>query len=669
MIIKEDTHRQPRVFRNRSLDYANRNTRLLLGKFSAKALRGLHRGRATPEKGKVAGRDRPLEHVIEEKEKSQSEGGRVRNDDSFSSLPSTHASRDPFLNDDVPIEISRLEVREDRPRATSVKKEDEANWTKNIVGESLVKANLDVGSPPASLSSTSTLRKRSSLWKRTYDPDSEFQSRHERLILKAVSLSEAAVKEKSVVAAQQLGSIVAAQAGELDEVLGEVEKKVVHARVVAEHLPSTRDVRFETLLYGGEGAGGDGRDNMAKAEAEKMFLELQWTEKVWDVEAMVAEKRFKNCVHTIEKLNRDGINESASPRTLGRYQNIVQQLVVELSRCCTQGGGETAGIFAPLLARVGMAEHARRVVLRSAEAELIAELQAVTAPENEVMPRTVSLLLDKTLEMFKRTHVVYSQISQGGSQNSSYFVAWVVEQSDKIYAGFVSPILTKMRKADPVMILETIEAARHRKVHEEARLQRDGESLVALLETRITTHIRKELDGPISDVERQLVERARVYASAIPRNWKEGPYQSGKAVCDELNILSRGFEGALMNLDEETDVLIGNLFARLALEYCTNVLETGVRAAAEDNKLTTNAVQEGVRETFLEIAKTVTRVHQRYGKIPLLDRVVGVLTSANLGEVRMLLSEVASRRTLSPSVAVSAPNLSALGDISCYSEW
>lgn len=76
------------------------------------------------------------------------------------------------------------------------------------------------------------------------------------------------------------------------------------------------------------------------AEAERIFLKLQWTERVWNVEAVVAEKVFKECLHALEKLNRDGINESAPLRVIGRYQNIVQKLVTEWRRCYTQGNGE-----------------------------------------------------------------------------------------------------------------------------------------------------------------------------------------------------------------------------------------------------------------------------------------------------------------------------------------
>lgn len=661
---KSSAHpRQPRVFRNRSLDYENRHNRPLLGLFSAKALRSFHRGRLTPDKLKLP-RDRPLVHHIRtEKPVEQAiEPAPARNDDSFSSLPSTHASKDPFLNDDVPIEISRLEAREDRPRAGPIavgRRDDDGPGLRS--GPTDVPFGLasrgEMSSPPASMSSTSTFRKRSSLWKRTYDPENEFQSIHERQILKAVALSEAAVKERSVAAAQQLARIVAMQVGELDLALAEVEKHVEFAGGVARALPSTRDARFEGLLYGDKEEGVEAGD---RVEAERVFLELQWTERVWDVEAMVIEKRFEESVAAVEKLNEDGIGESASPRTRGKFEGIVERLVKDIGEFCTRGGAATAAIYSPLLARVGMAEHAREVVLNAAESELMDILEEITGAGMEVMPRTVTIVLDRTLGMFQQTYAVYTRISDGGLPNSSFFVAWVVDMSDKVYAKFVSPILTKMRRADPVKILATIEAARYPRENQDGGFQRNGESLAALLVTRITTHLRKDLDGPIRDAERQLMERARVYASAIPGNWSEGPYQSGKAICDELNILCKGLEGALMNLDAETDILTGNLLVRLAMEYCTILLEMGSKAVAENDTLSTKEVQEGIWETFSMIGNTMLRLHEKYGRIPSLDRVADVLTSCDVDEVKVLYAEVAKVATKegpSPSVAVSSPFL------------
>lgn len=50
------------------------------------------------------------------------------------------------------------------------------------------------------------------------------------------------------------------------------------------------------------------------------------------------------------------------------------------------------------------------------------------------------------------------------------------------------------------------------------RLRSDEKSLMALLQTRRSTHTGKELSGLIGDIERQLVKRARAYLSASSRN-------------------------------------------------------------------------------------------------------------------------------------------------------
>lgn len=634
----DDTFKQPRVFRNRSLEYGQRRDRQLLSLFAGKALRPFHRTRGAPDKSR-ASHDRPLEPDAHDADRNPNGMPRARNDDSFSSLPSTHASRDPFLNDDVPIDISRMEGLEDRPRVNPRRETDEPHVH---VFEN--KATQERHSPPVSSSPTST-RKRGSLWKRKYDPHTEFQSDHERDILKAVSLSEASVKEQNVRAAESLMQIVDAQVSELDVVLADVDKSVERARIVAANLPSTRDPRFESYLHARDSSTEDADPSDVKGDPDDLFSDLQWTERVWDVEAQIVERRFEDAVTGIEKLQKDDIVTAASPRTYNKLQTLILQLVSEMSARCSQGGGEAASIYAPLLGRLGMADHARQVVLDSAEAELLSELRYITSNRQDVSPRTVNVILDKALTTFKYTYGIYMKIASTESTNSSSLVAWIAEQSDKIYSEFISPVLARMKKADPVTILAVIEAARHRHAHRNAPMQKDERSLIALLETRMTTHVRKDLDGPIRDAERQLMERARMYASAIPRNWRDGPYQSGKAVCDELNVLSRGLEGALMNLGPEADVLTANLLVRPALTYCTALLEMGTKAVGDDAELQLGDVQQGVFATFVLIGKAILRLHHKFGRIPMLQRVATVLSSPNLGEVRILQAEVFARRS------------------------
>lgn len=437
--------------------------------------------------------------------------------------------------------------------------------------------------------------------------------------------------------AKQFVDVVHAQIRGLSTAIADVARRVEDAKTLASDLPSSRDPNYAQLLYSDP----DG----LSSDAERVFLELHWTERVWDLEAMLAEKRYADAVTAIEKLQQDGV-AGGSPRIYGKLHALLIQAVSEMSSVCANGTTDAVGLFAPLLARLGMADHARLVVLASARAELVAELRTLSANSQELPPRLVNVILDKTLAIFRRTHAVHAQItSRSNASNSSSFVAWIVEQCDTVYADFVSPVLVRMRKADPVTILATIEAARRRKVFVEDPLQQDEKSLVALLEIRITTHIRKELDEPIREAERQLVERAQMYASAIPRNWKDGPYQSGKAVCDDLNVLSRRLEGALMNLGAEADMLTGNLLVRPALVYCTTLLEMGTKTVSEVESLSLANVQEGMFETFAIIGKALLRLHQKFGKIPMLERVSSALISPNLGEVRILQAQVLARRT------------------------
>lgn len=71
---------------------------------------------------------------------------------------------------------------------------------------------------------------------------------------------------------------------------------------------------------------------------------------------------------SIEKLQNEDIAVVTTPRTFGYFQNLILQLVSEMRAGFEQGGGEAAVTFAPLLGRLGMAYHARQVVLDSAQA-------------------------------------------------------------------------------------------------------------------------------------------------------------------------------------------------------------------------------------------------------------------------------------------------------------
>lgn len=627
--------RQPGVFRNRTLNYPTRprDHGNFLSIFSTKALR-LHR--RTPDKPHPSV-DRPL--VVAPSPDPLTL--RVRNEDSFSSLPSTHASRDPFLNDDVPVEISRKDGRHDRPR----RREDDIF----VRGLADARSNPDQ-SPPASLSSSGTLRKRCSLWKPSYDPQNEHHTPHERDILRAVALSEAAVKDRSVRAAHQLVALVDVQIHQLDDVVTAVHARVENARQVAETLPSTRDPPFQPLLH----TPGDLKKRLpsaAKADAERVFHELHWTERVWDLEGLLAEKRYEDGVATVEKLNADGVATSGSARTAGKFQSLSAQLVAEMSLCCAQGGSDKAAVFAPLLGRLGKASHARKVILDSAAADLISELKHITSVNPERTPRSVNIILDITLAIYRRAHDVYSKVSSRDSHDSSSFVAWLIEQTDIVYKEFVSPVLAKMDKADPVTILSTIEATRNRRLRHGG--PRSATSLVALLETRVTSHVKKDLESPIREAERQLVESAQKCASAIPDSWRDGPYESGKAMCDELNAVSKGLENSIMNLGAEADLLSGNLLVRPALIYCTTLLDIGTEAVVKDDALMSNDVQQGMFETVTIIGKTLLRLHQKFTNIPLLEKVAKVLTNPNLGEVRVLQAEMIPPGPSSPSSATS----------------
>lgn len=688
-IDKPQISAQPRVFRNRSADSATaavngRRDRQLLALLSGKALRTFHRARTGHDKLRPNIRDRPVSapplapnNTISptshqrENQNHQQQNHHNRSataDDSFLSLPSTHASRDPFLNDDVPLDLGHDEDIGDHPRQrwrTELEEVDGFHQQIPVVPHHSVPApgirhpslfdsstlrpsrdSLLGNSPPVSFSSAGTFRKRCSLWRRTYDPEDESQVHHEREILRAVSLLEASVKEDNVNAAQDLANVIDAQTAEFDTVLNDVKSKIEDSKQVASQLPSLRDPRFEHLLYDvptSSGLGFDGGSS-SKADAERIFMELNWTERIWDVESLLAEKRYEECFTSISKLQQDGIMASGGQRTKSKFEALRTQLGTEMCIQCAEGGKEVVTIYAPLLIELEMDAEARNTILSYAENDLYSELQYLF-DNREVSVRMAGALLDLTLAVLNRTYVVHSYLSRDNANCASPFVAWIAAQADRVYEEYIAPILTKVGKADPVTILATIEAIRYRRYSSHDPFMGTEKSLAALLQTRIVTHLRKDVEAPLRDAEHQLSARARTYASAIPRNWRDGPYQSGKAVCDELNVLTRGLEGSLVGLGSDVDILSSNLLVMPALVYCTTLLERGMTATEEDRSLSVSDMQEGAFVTFHLIGKTMERLHQRLPSVPLLERVGTVLTSSNPGEVRVLYGDLRTRRS------------------------
>lgn len=635
-----DASMQPRVFRNRSLEYSQR--RPFLGFLPGIARRPFNWSKQFPERNRSP-RDRPVVSKLVESQPRQPET-HVQNEGSLSSLPSTHASRDPFLNDDVPVEIFPKDGTQDRPRLRPQPRDYRDGRESSSRPLNRIYGGKE---SPRSITSIGTFRKRSSLWRRKYDPHNEFQAPHERAILKATALIEASVKERNVHAAQQLALTVDEQIKELNNVLSDVDKRVERAQIVAEKLPSVRDTRYEPYLR--VESSDDDVEVSTEEGSDEHFGNLHWIETVWDIESLIAEKQYEDAVKWIEQLQKDDLLKSTLPKTFCKLQGLILQIVSELSLLCAHGGGESSARFAPILGRLGMADHARQVVLDSAEAELTTELQYIISDRHDSTPHWMNVMLDKTLTTFRHTHDTYMRISSPESTDASTFVAWLIDQVDRIYKGLISPSLGQWKNLDPARIFATVEAIRYRRFYKRNPSMKNEKSLISMVETRIMSHMRKELGGLIKDAERQLVERAETYASVTPADWSDGPYRSGKSFCDELDALSRGLEVSLMNIGADVDALMGNLLVRPVLMYCTTLLETAAKALAERDCPRLD-VQHGIFATFMIIGNSLLQLHQKFKTIPMLERVGVVLTAADVGEVRVLHAELFTRLNSSTSL-------------------
>lgn len=525
-----------------------------------------------------------------------------RNDDSFSSIPSTHASKDPFLNDDVPVDISRSE-NTDRPR-----KEDDS-----------VKSNAEPGSPPASFSSASTVRKRSSLWKRSYDPEADFQSVHERDILKAVSLSEAAVKNDDVRCAQQLAHIVNAQVDEFTSAVQQVQTDGAQAREFARTLPVARDSRFRGLL--------DVKmDGDSVREADRSLRDMRCTEQLWDLEACMVEKRYEDCVSAVHKLG--GMSDKMSARAEGRFKQLRDELIGELGSLCATMP-HAAETYAPLLKSLEAGEEGRCRVLEDMKRELFAELRHAATHSHDAAALYLNMMLNKTVGLFRRANEMYMALSFAGDHNSRGFLLWMVEQSDRVYEEFVRPVLSKVCKADAITILKVIEAAQERREPTDQPMRGGEASVVSVFQTRVKALMRGDMEGAVREAERQLVERAKMLASAIPRSWREGPYESGRAMCDELSVVKKGLEG-VVKVEGEREGVVRRLVVRPAVTYCATLVEMCGKSVKEEAEVSMQEVQEGLLATVAVVGRALQRLGRGSGAA---EGAARALLSADVGAV------------------------------------
>lgn len=462
------------------------------------------------------------------------------------------------------------------------------------------------------------------MWKRGYE--SEIASGYEREILHAVFLSEIATKQGDVGAGRKLCAVVKKQTGEVERVVGETGENVLRCRAVAQGLAGVRDGVYERLL------------RVEKEVGVVEGVESRWCERVWDLEGCVVERRYEMCVEMVERLREDGIEMgSTGNRVRGRFKGLVDRIVGDLCGLCGRGDVEMGIVYAPLLGRLGRGDEGRRRILCMARDDLVEELRVYGG---RMYARVIAAILDATLKVLRRTYEIYRRIGGGGC-SASWFVAWAVQTADEVYVMFVRPVLSKAKKADAGTILACVQATRSRR----RDVDGDGEckSVEAILDTRVTTHVRAEVEVFVREAERQLMGRARMYASGLPRDWSDAPYQSGRAVCDELNDVARGVEAALCGLGTETDVLVAGLLVKPGLTYCAELLELGTKSLCEGG-MQAGDVQAGILKTVQLVGKCVLRLHHRFDKVPMLERVGRILCMGTLGEIRIMMGGILVRK-------------------------
>lgn len=329
-------------------------------------------------------------------------------------------------------------------------------------------------------------RKRTTVWKRQYDPDGEFQSKHEREILRGISLAEASIKQRNVKGVQQVCEIVHEQIGEMNQVLKKADKQITKSRAVAESLPSVTDNQYDSLLspstYEDEEEGehllhfhpieyghGDNKDEDEfyfgasnynhyndDASRENSLEELNLMEKIWDLETRILEKEFEEAINQLNELKQTVKLKNKDIRN--RIDILHGKIISEIKDYCTKGGFETTRNYAFLLRKLKCTDDSRNLILNSGETEILSELQYLTSNSERLTIKTINIIIERTLRIIIRTFYVSNRIdesttstasknqSESDSSPSSLFVKWTVRQCDRVFLEFISPILDRLKK-------------------------------------------------------------------------------------------------------------------------------------------------------------------------------------------------------------------------------
>lgn len=568
--------------------------------------------------------------------------------EAVSSIPSTNISNDGFLDDEVPVEVTRRPAA-DRAReglraalrqesvpaaATLVASPDPSRrlslepgveprsggTTAN--GTPAPPAPSPAGTPaaqPHSFGSASApSRRRSALWA---------AARPNSAVAAAREACTAPSPVARVAAAGILADAAHAHAAEIDPALTALRAAVGSVRAEAAALPTARAPRFERLLFASDprfGSGGPPSTAAPSArtgEPDVSFRDLGWCERIWDIEALLAEHRLDAAVAGVEELRSDDEFSSATPATQSHLDDLCGQLADRLVALPVESA-DAAAACAQHLSRLGRPETGARVVLRTAERLLQSKLTRLALSAKLDLPRHVHLVLRLALAQLCAAHAALSELPLPAAAKAGTFVGWATSQTDAMYRQFVRSKLTFARGLDGGALLRIAAAIQGAAAVSPAALRRTASlggaplpsadpkdparAPAAVFRARLLAAARAHLASVARDLRASLLRAAssaRADAAHV-RARERGPPRMAAALARDVDAAAAALSPVLREVPALDDGAVDGAIAHALLVYtaglCRAVRNDARTAGSEHGQ------PPAVREATGFLAKAVS---------------------------------------------------------------
>ncbi len=519
---------------------------------------------------------------------------------------STHVSNDDFLNDDaIPITqnpeassgaVPRISNEDDGapPRPDSPPQQGSSSVAAPGAA-AVLSAPLSFGTVSASS------KRRNSMWKA--EPDNALAAIREACM--------GATNNVRVDAARKVVAAARQRVNELEGAMASLKESVEAVRSSAQSLPSTRMPRYEHLMFASDPEfGGAAHHHSASAQdgtggagdEDRSFRDLIWSERIWDVEAMLAEHRLDAAVTAVESLLADDGYDSCSQTVSGKVNKLADLIGHQLVARCPCSSAEDARAFAALLVRLDKADTACTVVLQTAEELLHSKLVWVQPNANNDLARYVQTVLQWTSAHFDDTHAAVENIPLSDAARAERFVSWTTAQTDRVYRGFVRSSVSLARGLNGGAFLQIASAIHSNGV---------GGAASALFRARLLSNLRAHLWDVARDVA-DAMTRCAIVEKMDNETW---PPRAAQTLVRDADSAMGALAPVLRSLPALDEGEVDEVMANALMTYAT-------RLYANDDAQ--------VGKTLAYVGKNVGESVKRHGmNAPRTGRWAGLLTTAS----------------------------------------